>query len=61
MRNFEKMNSLMGEGPIDELAVGMLISHISQDRKNSYLELPIGYYVELYRSIKDWLNSEVEE
>ena len=51
----------MGVEPIDEQAVGMLISHISQDIRNSYLESHVEYYVGLYRSMKDWLNSEVEE
>ena len=61
MTNLEKLNSLMGTQPIDEQAVGMLISHISQDIGHSYLEFYIEYYVELYRSMKDWLNSEVKE
>ena len=61
MTNLEKLNSLMGAEPIDEQAVGMLISHISRDIRNSYLESHIEYYVELYRSMKDWLNSEVKE
>lgn len=61
MTNFEKLNSLMGAEPIDEQAVGMLISHISRDIGHSYLEFSIEYYVGLYRSMKDWLNSEVKE
>lgn len=61
MTNHEKLNSLMGSEPIDDRAVGMLISHISRDIRNSYLESHVEYYVGLYKSMKDWLNSEVKE
>ena len=61
MRNFEKMNSLMGAEPIDEQAVGMLLNRISQEIGSSWIESHVEHYIGLYRSMKDWLNSEVEE
>ena len=61
MRNFERMNSLMGAEPIDEQAVGMLLNHISREIGSSWIESHVEHYIGLYRSMKDWLNSEVEE
>ena len=61
MTNLEKLNSLMGAEPIDEQAVGMLLNHISREIGSSWIESHVEYYVGLYRSMKDWLNSEVEE
>lgn len=61
MRNFEKMNSLMGAEPIDEQAVGMLLYHISREIGSSWIESHVEHYIGLYKSMKDWLNSEAEE
>lgn len=61
MRNIEKMNSLMEAEPIDEQAVGMLLNHISREIGSSWIEFHVKHYIGLYRSMKDWLNSEVEE
>lgn len=61
MRNFERMNSLMGAESIDEQAVGMLLNHISREIGSSWIESHVEHYIGLYRSMKDWLNSEVEE
>lgn len=61
MRNFEKMNSLMGAEPLDEQAVGMLLYHISKEIGSSWIESHIEHYIELYRSMKERLEREVEE
>lgn len=62
MRNFERINSLMGgTEPIDEQAVGMLLNHISQEIGSLWIESHVEYYVELYKSMKDWINREVRE
>lgn len=61
MRNFEKMNSLMGAEPIDEQVVGMLLNHISIEIGSSWIESHVEHYIGLYRIMKDWLNSEVGE
>lgn len=55
------MNSLMGAEPIDEQAVRMLLNHISREIGSSWIESHVEHYIGLYRSMKDWLNSEVEE
>lgn len=38
MKNFERMNSLMGTEPIDEQAVGMLLNHVSIETGSSWIE-----------------------
>ena len=59
MRNFERLNSLMGAEPIDEQAVGMLLNHISQEIGSSWIESHVEHYIRLYKTMKNWLNSEV--
>ena len=61
MKNFERMDSLINVEPIDEQAVGMLLTHISREIGSSWIESHVEYYVGLYKSMKDWMNSEVEE
>lgn len=59
MRNFEMLNSFAGAVPVDEQAIGMLLHHISQEIGSSWLESHVGYYIQLYRNMKTWLESEV--
>lgn len=61
MRNFERLSFLTGAEPIDEQAVGMLLIHISKEIGSSWIESHVEHYIGLYRSMKDWLNSEVEK
>lgn len=61
MTNHEKLNSLMGSEPIDERAVGMLLGRIQKDYDRDLFEQNYDRYLPLYKSMKEWLNSEVEE
>ena len=61
MRNFEKLSSFAGAEQIDEQAVGMLLHHISQEIGSSWIESHVEYYIQLYRNMKTWLESEAED
>lgn len=61
MRNFEMLSSVEGTEPIDERAVGMLLHHISQEIWSSWVESHIEHYIQLYRNMKTWLESEVDK
>lgn len=61
MRNFEKLSSFVGAELIDEQAVGMLLHHISQEIGSGWVESHVEHYIQLYRSMKTWLESEVED
>lgn len=61
MRNFEMLNSFAGAVPVDEQAMGMLLYHISQELGSSWVESHVEHYIQLYRSMKTWLESEEED
>lgn len=62
MINYEKMRTQQDE-TLDETAVKMLLSQIDEDVDKNFFKTFKLYdsYFELYKSMKDWLNSEVEE
>ena len=62
MTNYEKLRERPDE-TIDEVAVGMLIERIKDDvsRKAFNTNCVYDVYIELFKSMKEWLNSEVEE
>ena len=62
MRNYEKLIKRPDE-TIDEVAVRMLIERIKDDviRKEFNTNCVYGLYPGVFKSMKDWLNSEVEE
>lgn len=61
MRHFEMLSSFAGAEPIDEQAVGMLLHHISQELGSSWVESHVEHYIQLYRNMKTWLESEAED
>ena len=62
MTNYEKLRERPDE-TIDEVAVGMLVARITEDMDRKFFRTPKAkdYYILLYKAIKYWLNSEVEE
>lgn len=58
--NFEKL-AYSKEVPVDEVAVGMLLERIRDDVGRSRFDIAFPRYIELYKSMKEWLESEVEE
>lgn len=62
MTNLEKLGYSKGE-TVDEVAVGMLIEQIKDDvsRKAFNTNCVYGVYPKVFKSMKDWLGSEVEE
>ena len=62
MTNYEKLKTRDDE-TLEEMAINMMISRISDDvaKKRFNTFVIHGYYYPLYKSMKDWLNSEVEE
>ena len=62
MINYEKMRTQQDE-TLDEMAVKMLLSQIDEDVDKNFFKTFKLYdsYFGLYKSMKDWLNSEVEE
>ena len=62
MTNYEKLRERPDE-TIDEVAVGMLIERIKDDvsMKTFNTNCVYGVYPEMFKSMKDWLNSEVEK
>ena len=58
--NFEKL-AYSKEVPADEVAVGMLLERIRDDVGRSRFDIAFPRYIELYKSMKEWLESEVEE
>lgn len=62
MTNKEKLSKITGEeGSVDIAAVKMLLAEIQQDYDRDLFEQNYEKYLSLYRSMKDWLNSEVEK
>ena len=62
MTNYEKLKT-RGDESLDEMAVKMLLSRIDEDVDKKFFNTFRAHnsYFELYKSMKDWLNSEVEE
>lgn len=62
MTNYEKLRERPDE-TIDEVAVGMLIERIKDDvsRKAFNTNCVYDVYIGLFKSMKYWPNSEVEE
>lgn len=62
MTNLEKFGHSKDK-TVDEVAVGMFIERIKDDvdRKSFNTNWRYGVYVKLYKSMKEWLESEAEE
>lgn len=62
MTNLEKLGYSKDE-TVDEVAVGMLVGRIKDDvdKKRFNTNFVYGVYVGLYKSMKEWLESEAEE
>ena len=62
MTNKEKLSKITGDtDPVDIAAVKMLLGRIQEDYDRDLFEQNYDRYLPLYKSMKDWLNSEVEE
>ena len=62
MTNKEKLSKITGDAdPVDIAAVKMLLGRIQEDYDRDLFEQNYDRYLPLYKSMKDWLNSEVEE
>lgn len=62
MTNKEKLSKMTGDtDPVDIAAVKMLLGKIQEDYERNLFEQKYEQYLFLYRSMKNWLNSEVEE
>ena len=60
MTNLEKIGYSEGE-TADEVAVGMLLERVRDDVDRDRFDIAFPQYVGLYKSMKKWLESEVEE
>ena len=60
MTNFEKL-TYSKEVPVDEVVVGMLLERIRDDVGRSRFDIVFSRYRELYKSMKEWLESEAKE
>lgn len=62
MTNKEKLSKIIGDtDPVDIAAVKMLLGRIQEDYDRDLFEKNYDRYLSLYKSMKDWLNSEVEK
>lgn len=60
--NHEKLSKITGDtDPVDIAAVKMLLGKIQEDYGRDLFEQNYDQYLPLYKAMKDWLNSEVEE
>ena len=55
MRNYEKINSLIGSESIDEQAIRLLLYRISEETGIYFPQDQVEYYVRLYCNIKNWM------
>ena len=46
---------------VDEVAVGMLLERVGDDVERERFDIAFPQYVGLYKSMKEWLESEAEE
>ena len=62
MTNLEKLGYSSGE-TVDEVAVGILLERINDDVDRKLFKTNWIYnpYIGLYKSMKEWLESEAEE
>lgn len=60
MTNLEKLG-YSKEAPTDELAVDMLLNSIKNDVEGKCFDNSFPTYERLYKSMKEWLESEAEE
>lgn len=60
MTNLEKLTYSKND-PVDEAAVGMLLERVRDDVEGDRFDMAFPQYVGLYKSMKEWLESEVEE
>ena len=60
MTNLEKLGYSKDE-TVDEIAVGMLLERVRDDVERELFDMEFPQYVGLYKSMKEWLGSEVEE
>lgn len=60
MTNLEKLGYSKDE-TADEIAVGMLLERVRDDVERDRFDIAFPQYVGLYKSMKEWLESEVEE
>lgn len=60
MTNFEKLGYSKDE-TADGIAVGMLLERIRDDVEKNRFDAVFAQYVGLYKSMKEWLESEAEE
>lgn len=58
--NLEKLGYSKDE-TVDEVAVGMLLERVRDDVERDRFDIAFPQYVGLYKSMKKWLESEVEE
>ena len=59
MTNLEKLGYSNGE-TVDEVAVGMLLEQIKNDVWRDCFGITFPKYIELYKSMKEWLEREAE-
>ena len=60
--NHEKLSKITGStDPVDVAAVKMLLGRIQEDYDRDLFGQSYEQYLPLYKAMKDWLNSEVEE
>lgn len=60
--NHEELSQITGDtDSVDVVAVKMMLGRILEDYDRDLFEQNYKQYLSLYRSMKDWLNSEVEE
>lgn len=60
MTNLEKLGYSKDE-TADEIAVDMLLERIRDDVEKNRFDAVFAQYVGLYKSMKEWLESEAEE
>lgn len=60
MTNLEKLGYSKDE-TVDEVAVGMLLERVRDDVERERFDIAFPQYVGLYKSMKEWLESEAEE
>lgn len=60
MTNLEKLGYSKDE-TVDEVAVGMLLERVRDDVERERFDIGFPQYIGLYKSMKEWLESEAEE
>lgn len=60
MTNLEKLGYSKSE-TVDEVAVGMLLERVRDDVERERFDMAFPQHVGLYKSMKEWLESEEEE